>query len=624
MLTELSVQNFALAEKLRLEFGPGLNLLTGETGAGKSILLDALGMVLGERTGSEAVRHGADKARVEAAFTVEAADARLQSALDAHGIEVEDGLLLLSRELSHAGKGSVRINGRPATVAMLKSIGDALVDIHGQHAHQSLLAVERHGEILDAWCGPEAAKLRATVADAYHDAQAAARELSSLQQDARERARSLDLLAFQRDEIDAAAPKPGEDENLITERLLLASAEKLFEAAGDAYGALHGGSSGAGGGRKGASASGEGGGALEGLTTAVAAIEHAARLDERLAPLLEGLQNALYVAEDAARDVRTYRDSIEFNPARLEEIETRLDTLKTMKRKYGETIEEVLKYRDEIGQRLDVLENAESRIAELEKVVQTSRAELEKRCAKLTEARKRGAEPFARAIMKELADLAMTATRFAVSIEPREPNATGADAIEFLISPNPGEPLKPLAKIASGGEISRVMLALKSVLSRTIAVPTLIFDEIDTGIGGRTGTVLADKLAALSGASQILCITHLPQIAAKGNRHFFIEKQTENGRTVIHVAALTHEERIHELARMLGGTRTTETVLQHAREMLGANNDYSPALSPMPVHTNGTATNEATSPSTQDGNETKPSANGTKRRGAKKTVGSAA
>ena len=573
MLTELSVENFALVSKLRLQFGPGLNLLTGETGAGKSILLDALGMVLGERTGAESVRHGADKARVEAAFTVDETDKRMREALNAVGVEAEDGLLLLSRELSKTGKSTARINGHPATATMLKALGDALVDIHGQHEHQSLLAVERHLDILDAWCGPKTGALRTAVGNAHARARDADQQLATLKQDARERARTIDLLAFQRDEIDAAAPKPDEEEELLSERLRLSSAASLHAAAAGAYAALHGGPTPGGNNAKALyeETCAPGAGALDGLATAAAEIEHAAGLDNRLAPLVESLRNALYVAEDAAREVRAYRDTVESNPARLEEIETRLDVLKTLKRKYGETAEEILRYREEITAKLETLENAEERIAALQVNVETTRGELKARAAELTAARKKGAEPFAKAIIKELGDLAMTATRFAVGMEPRaEPTARGADQVEFLLSPNPGEPLKPLAKIASGGEISRVMLAMKSVLSRTLAVPTLVFDEIDAGIGGRTGTVLADKLSALSAASQILCITHLPQIAARGTTHFLIEKETDKGRTTIHVAPLDPEQRVQEIARMLGGSRVSETVLRHAREMLGA------------------------------------------------------
>jgi len=566
MLTELSIENFALVDKVRLSFSPGLNILTGETGAGKSILMDAFGLVLGERAGVEMVRHGAEKARVEAVFTVEteggtgAPGERLRETLEAAGIEAdEEGLLLLSRDLTHAGKSSVRINGRPATVGMLKTVGDALVDIHGQHEHQSLLAVERHADILDAWCGAETLALKAAVAGAHAALQEVVRERNALQQDARERARMLDLFSFQRDEIEAAAPKPGEDEELAAERLRLASAEKLSAAANGAYSALHGGSS--------SSRGGEAGGALDGLTTAVAEIDHAARLDDRLAPLLESLQSALYAAEEAARDVRAYRDEIEFNPDRLDQIETRLDTLRTLKRKYGDTLDDVLRYQAETTERLETLENAEERIAELEALVEARTAGLDATCARLTKARKKASEPFAHAVMRELADLAMTATRFSVAVEPRPATAKGADHVEFLLSPNPGEPLKPLAKIASGGEISRVMLAMKSVLSRVLSVPTLVFDEVDSGIGGRTGGVLGEKLARLGQNAQVLCITHLPQIAARGDAHLYIEKRVQSGRTVIQVANLDDDARVSEIARMLGGA-SSETVLQHAREML--------------------------------------------------------
>jgi DNA repair protein RecN (Recombination protein N) len=570
MLTELSVENFALVERLRLRFGPGLNLLTGETGAGKSILLGALGMVLGERTGADIVRHGAEKARVEAVFTLEGEDSRLQAALEVAGVEADDGQLLLSREVTAAGKSAARINGRPATAGMLRTLGDALVDIHSQHEHQSLMDTGRHQELLDAWSGPEMTRLREAVTLAHGMAQTAVRRLADLQHDARERARTIDLLSFQRAEIDKADPKPEEEEALIAEQTRLASAERLRNATESAYVALHGGGKAKASVRGGLFADDPSGGALQGLASAVSEIEHAVKWDDRLAPLLESLQGALYATEEAARDVRAYRDGVEADPARLEEIETRLDTLKTLRRKYGETIPDVLAYRDEISAKLETLENAEERIAALQGEVEKTRKVLESSAAALTRARKKAAEPFAKAILRELSDLAMSATRFSVAIEPRgEPTATGADRVEFLISPNPGEPLKPLVKIASGGEMSRVMLAMKSVLVRTIAVTILVFDEIDSGIGGRTGTVLAEKLSALAATSQVLCITHLPQIAARGGTHFTIEKRTAAGRTAIHVAPLDGEARVGEIARMLGGAHVSETVLQHAREMLG-------------------------------------------------------
>ena len=548
MLTELSVENFALVERVRLRFGAGLNLLTGETGAGKSILLDALGMVLGERTSVDVVRHGSDKARVEAVFTVSENDPRVLPALETTGIELEEGLLILSRELSAAGKSSARINGRPVTVGTLKAIGDALVDIHGQHEHQSLLQVERHADLLDAWCGEEVLTLKQAVANAWDTYATARAEREALQREARERARNLDLYSYQRDELDAAILIPGEEEELQGEKLRLGSAERLHAAAAAAYGALQG-------------------GALDGLAQAVREMERALRFDEGLSGILESLNNAFYAADDAMREVRTYRDRVEFNPQRLAQIEDRLDLLKTLKRKYGESVEEILRYREELSQKLETLENAEERLVEREAAEQVALGEVEKRAAKLTQARKKAAEPFSKGIQRELKDLAMAATKFAVSIEPAPLSSGGSDVVEFLISPNPGEPLKPLAKIASGGELSRVMLALKSVMSKNVAPPTLVFDEIDTGIGGRTATTLAQKLHALGKTVQTLCITHLPQIAARGDQHFFIEKRTEKCRTTVSVLPLEGEARVLELARMLGGNDSL-TVVAHARELL--------------------------------------------------------
>lgn len=548
MLTELAVENFALVEKLRIHFGPGLNLLTGETGAGKSILLGALGMVLGERTGVDCVRYGSDRARVEAVFTLDGVPAQLLEALDTLGIEAEEGTLILTRELQASGKSTARINGRIVTVGTLKAVGDVLVDIHGQHAHQSLLQSERHVEILDAWA--ESEPLRAKVHEAYQARRAIEEERANLLRDARERARNLDLLAFQRDEIDAAALRPGEEEEAAAERARLAGAERLHAAANAAYEGLRS-------------------GALDALSRAVAEIERAARIDERLKSLLDTLQCALYGAEDAAREARSYRDAIEFNPVRLDEIEARLDQLKTLKRKYGDSIEEILAYRQEISGRLDVLENADARLADLEASLNGASATLDACARRLTDHRTEAASGLASSIQNELGALAMAATRFAVAIEPCFPGPGGADTVEFLISPNPGEPLKPLAKIASGGEISRVMLALKSVLARMHIVPTLVFDEVDSGIGGRTAGVLAEKLRTLADAAQVVCITHLPQVAARGQTHFFIEKRETGGRTTVSVTALDAESRVGELARMLGGG-DSEAVLAHARELVAA------------------------------------------------------
>ena len=471
------------------------------------------------------------------------------------GLDGEDeDVLLVARELSRgSGKSQCRINGRLMPVASLKAIGDGLVDVHGQHEHQSLLHADKHVDILDDWCGKDALALRANVTNQLSALNALRREREQLQTDARERARTLDLYRFQQEEIAAAKLRVGEEEELAADRSRLANAEKLSAAAQDGYIALSG---------------GEGGGALDALGVALAAVEHAAALDETLAPVVEALQGAVSFAEDASHELRAYQEGVEFNPERLEEIESRLDLLRTLKRKYGETVEEIMAYGDELSAKLDRLENAEAREDELSAAITKAEAALDKTAVKLTKARKDGSADFAQRILCELADLGMAATRFEVSLEPQSVTSKGADKVEFLLSPNPGEPLRPLARIASGGEMSRIMLAMKSVLVKMGGTPTMIFDEVDVGVGGRTAQTIADKLDALAGQAQILCITHLPQIASRADTHFSIEKRVDGGRTTVSVTRLDAEGRVEEIARMLGGTRRTEAVVQHAREML--------------------------------------------------------
>jgi DNA repair protein RecN (Recombination protein N) len=552
MLQELHVTNFALIDRLHLTFGTGLNILTGETGAGKSIIIDALGLALGERASGDVVRTGADRALVEAAFDLSQALPDVRARLAEVGLEGDDSedILLVSREIARSGGKSVcRINGRLMPVATLKAIAEGLVDVHGQHEHQALLHADRHIDILDQWCGPMALKLRAEVAAQSAALNALRRERDQLQTDARERARTLDLYRFQQEEILTAKLRPGEEEELMADRSRLANAEKLTAAAQEGYASLSD-------------------GALDALNAALASVTHAAVLDDALAPVLEALNGAVSYAEDAAHILRDYQESVEFNPERLEEIESRLESLRTLKRKYGETVDEIISYGTELTEKLDRLENAEARGDALTDKIQKAEKDLQKIAAKLTKTRRQAGEDFAPKIMRELADLGMAATRFEVSIEAQTVTAKGADRIEFLLSPNPGEPLRPLARIASGGEMSRIMLAMKSVLVRAGATPTMIFDEVDVGVGGRTAQTIADKLGALAGQAQVLCITHLPQIASRADVHFAIEKRVEEGRTIVSVTPLDAEGRIEEIARMLGGTRRTDAVVQHAREML--------------------------------------------------------
>src|SRR5579884_3494918 len=546
MLRTLSVRNYAIIERLDLEFGAGFNVLTGETGAGKSILIDALNLILGGRGGAE-------RAIVDAVFDVSGSPEVLQL-VEEMGYDIEDDQLFLSREVTSAGKSSCRIGGRPATVTQLKEIGDWLVDLHGQHEHQSLLAISRHLDMLDDWGGTEIQTLRAEADEAFRALQRLRQEKERLETDARERTHLLDLYAFQVKEITDAKLSPGEEEELAAEHRRVANAQKLAEAAVNAAEALNGGDN--------------GGGALEALAVAARLLEEAASLDETLQPGLDAIRSAIYELTEAERDLARYADDIEFNPERLAQIEERLELLRTLKRKYGDSVEEILCYGEETAAKLDALTHSEERGGQLDAEIQATTQRLNDLCSRLSRLRRKAADEFQKVTLAELKDLAMEKARFEVRIEKGEPTARGTDRVEFLIATNAGEPLRPLAKVASGGEISRVMLAIKSAMARQEPLPTMVFDEIDIGVGGRTASVIAEKMAALACAAQVICITHLAQIAGRGEHHFSIEKQEKGGRTRVTVTPLTAEERIPEIARMIGGKEVTEAVLQHAREML--------------------------------------------------------
>jgi DNA repair protein RecN (Recombination protein N) len=553
MLRTLSVRNFAIIDRLDLEFGAGFNVLTGETGAGKSIIIDALNLILGGRAGVEMVRGGTERAVIDAVFDVSGSP-ELQQLVQEMSYDLEDDQLFLSREVTASGKSYCRVGGRPATVSQLKEIGDWLVDLHGQHEHQSLLAVARHLDMLDEWGGKAIQSLRAEVAQAFQHVQRLRREKESLETDARERAHLLDLYQFQVKEINDAKLTVGEDEELAADHRRVANAQKLAEAAASAAESLSGAESGA--------------GALEALSAAMRVLEEAASLDDTLTPPLEAVRSAVYELTEAERDLTRYQDTVEFDPERLERIEERLELIRTLKRKYGDSIEEILAYGEETAAKLETLTHGEERGAQLGAEIAAEDKRLQDLCAQLSRLRRKAAAEFQSVTLSELRDLAMEKARFEVQIEAGEPTAKGQDRVEFLIAVNPGEPLRPLAKVASGGEISRVMLAIKSALARQEALPTMVFDEIDIGVGGRTAAVIAEKMAALSHAAQILCITHLAQIASRGEHHFYIEKRVVGERTSVVVTPLTPEERISEVARMIGGAEVTDTVLQHAREML--------------------------------------------------------
>jgi DNA repair protein RecN (Recombination protein N) len=552
MLVQISIRNLAVIERLSIEFGPGLQVLTGETGAGKSIVIDALGLVAGARGSAELVRHGADRAEIEAMFELPA-DHQAWRTLDELGIPADPSeSLIVRRELSAEGKSSIRVNGRLVTLSMLREIGDLVVNLHGQHEHQSLLKTDRHLEWLDQYASGEIGPLKRQYQDTYEAYRAIERELDELRQTVRQTLQMADLYRFQAEEIGAAKLVPGEDEALEQERILLSGGEKLMEAVSLGYEALNG-----------------SGGALEKIAGAASRLSAVSRHDpSRLGALVEQIQSAYYQLEDAAHELRAYRDGLEFDPARLDQVESRLAQIQSLKRKYGGSIGDILAHHEKIQADLATLETQDERVAELEGRLAELKDRLAAEAEFLSRARRAAAERLAADIERHLKDLHMERTRFAVHFEPADYGRDGADRVEFLISANPGEPPRPLAKIASGGELSRIMLALKTIFASIDRIPVLVFDEVDTGVSGQAAQAIARKLANLAGTCQVFAVTHLPQVASMADAHYAIFKEVSDGRTFTRVEPLAGEARVRELARMLGGERITDTTLRHAEEMI--------------------------------------------------------
>lgn len=566
MLTELHIESFALIDRLTVNFAPGLNVLTGETGAGKSIIIDAINVLLGERAGVEFVRTGADRAILQAVFDMADA-AHLLPALAEAGIEPEEGLVILSREVAREGRNVARINGRTVPVSVVRQVGDLLVDLHGQHEHQSLLREDRHIAFLDALGDEAFHAMKAEVADFARTRAGLRRELRALQSDERDRLRAIDLLTYQVEEIDKAAPMPGEEEELTNERSRLANAERLSAAAGAAYALLY--------------EAEEGRSVLDALGEAEVQISGLVRVDAELAPLSESLEAASVQLTDVARELAAYRDRVQADPDRLTEVDERLNLLHALKRKYGESLDAVLAYAEEKRAELHRLAHHEERVDETTAQLARAEGKLAERALALSARRAALAERLAADVQAELVNLGMPKAVFRVDLR-RKPDADGLpvgdqtiavttqgiDQVAFAISANLGEPPKPLAKIASGGELSRIMLALKAVSARGAGVPTLIFDEIDTGIGGRTAEAVGQKLAQVADTAQVICVTHLAQLAFHADRHFLLEKATEGERTISTMRPLADEEQIAELARLQAGARVTNAVLDHVRQVL--------------------------------------------------------
>ncbi len=543
MLKELRVKNFAIIDELSVEFEPGLNVLTGETGAGKSIIIGALGIALGQRAYTEMIKTGAEEAVVEAFFDIEH-----HPYLEEMGID-DSGGIIIRRVVSRASKTKAYINDTMVNLQSLHSLGKSLVDIHGQHEHQSLLSPDNQLRLLDHFGGLD--ELRAEVSEAFNKVEVLRRKIEAIKARSRESAQKLDLLKYQINEIEAASLEDGEDVRLVEERTILANLSRLTELTESAYEEIYGFE----------------GSAIERLSRAVSALKEMSSIDKSVEEIIQVLQQALAVSEDASHSLRAYKDRYDADPARLEVVEDRLELIKKLKKKYGETVADILSYLQKAKGELASIETSEESIDEMEKELKESEEEFNKLAGELSKKRRRVSGGLESSILEVLKDLALQKSDFRVDIRPTTPTSTGSDEVEFLFSANKGEDLKPLVKVASGGELSRIMLAIKSVLRGADEIPVLVFDEVDTGIGGKTAQNVARKLKETSKEHQVLLITHLPQIASVADMHAHIHKGTTGKGVKVNLSKLSGKDRQEEIARMLSG-RITETSLKHARELI--------------------------------------------------------
>lgn len=548
MLELLHIENIAIIEAADIEFAPGFNALTGETGAGKSIVIDSLSAVLGQRTSRELIRTGAEKAFVSAAFSGIAPE--LTEEL---GIQPEaDGTLLLQREIQTDGKNVCRVNGRPVTVGQLRALGARLLNIHGQHDGQQLLDEEQHIVYLDSFGKTEA--LINAYTEKYKHFTDIRRQISALQMDEAEKARRVDTLQYQIEELRRAKLKPGEEEELTARRGMLRNAEKFLDAVAGADYALNGDDS--------------GGGALSALRQAQDALGGVRHLDDAFGQLYERLGEAYSEVYDIAATVEDKRGELDVSPGELDRVESRMDLLYRLKKKYGATVEDMLDYQARCEAELAQIEDAGDTLVRLEQALSKAEKAARQAAQALSDARKAAAEQLTAQILTELQQLDMGKIRFAVDFAEKPLDSDGMDAVRFLMSANVGEELRPIHKIASGGELARIMLAMKNVLSEQDHVGTMVFDEVDTGVSGRAAQKVAEKMARISRRKQVLCVTHLPQLAAMADTHFSVEKGERDGRTYTEVRRLDREQRRRELARLTGGSHVSQTMLDGAEELL--------------------------------------------------------
>ncbi|MFZ0371189.1 MAG: DNA repair protein RecN [Halobacillus sp.] len=565
MLTELSIRDFAIIDHISITFKEGLTVLTGETGAGKSIIIDAIQLLSGGRGSVEFVRHGAKKAEIEGLFTVEP-DHPIHSKTEQFGVDIsEDGMVVLNRAITHQGKSICRVNGKLVTLGILKEFGRALIDIHSQHETQSLMDPERHIELLDLFASSELKSSMQEYRHVYEKYRTLVNRYKELSENEQEMAQRLDLLEFQLRELQEAELQPKEDEELSEERTKLNNYEKIYQGIHDAYYSLYGEQKG-----------------LDWLSHAMTSLESTGDFDDSLAKMSEELSNSYYLIEELTFQLSSQMENLEFDPERLNQIESRLNELNRLKKKYGADVEEMLEYASRIEEEIDEIKNKDSRLANMESQINELGQDAVLEAKDLHDIRKHVSELLAGYIHEELKDLYLEKAAFDVDISIKEGKqsdpvldgkpvrlqSNGFDHVKFLITTNPGEPLREIHKVASGGEMSRIMLALKRIFSRHQGVTSVIFDEVDTGVSGRVAQAIAEKIYGISEGSQVLCISHLPQVAAMADTHVRIEKRVDNDRTYTGVSELSHQEKADELSRMITGAELTETTLEHARELL--------------------------------------------------------
>lgn len=554
LLKELSIKNFAIIDELTVEFQNGLTVLTGETGAGKSIIIDAVQLLAGGRGSQEFIRHGAKKAELEGLFTLpEGAHPAIDKCAEL-GIEVDEGTIILRRDLNDHGKSVCRVNGKLMPIGMLREVGATLIDIHGQHESQELMDDKHHINLLDQFAGEAIYDEKQQYIEIYQSYKELKSELAALSLGEQQIAQKIDLYSFQIKEIDRCKFLANEETELMEERRRLNNFHKIFEGSSLAHEAILGESKG-----------------IDWIGQAMSELEDVANVDDQFKELSSTVSEAFYSLQEAAFTLKNRLDEMEFDPERLNEVEQRLALIQNMKRKYGHSLQEVLDYRAQIGLELETLENSDENIQQNEKKLKQFELKLAEQAAKLTVIRKEYGTQLAEKIMTQLQELYMERAKLIVQVnEYSEGNfdQNGVDEVVFYISTNIGEPPKPLTKIASGGELSRIMIALKTIFSSTMGITSIIFDEVDTGVSGRVAQAIANKISLISRNSQVLCISHLPQVAAMADHHYYIRKQEEDNRTKTSLTELFNDDRIDEISRMMSGQVVTEKTFQHAKELV--------------------------------------------------------